>query len=311
MYRPTRRHLAPIALLAALALLVGACGGGDDDGGTAATVEGPTIRIAPQNFSESRTLTEVYAQYLEARGYDVEVLEALGFREVVYPGIEGGEIDLIVDYTGGAQTELVPDETPSGDPDEVYATVEEAVAALGATALEPSPADSRDALLVRPDTAEDLGLETISDLAGQADDLTFGSSSECVSRAQCLPAYTDVYGITFGDTVALDYGPPLADGLREGELDVIHYQATAPAIEEDDLVVLEDDEGVLLAQNVVPILRDEVLEAYEDTDLVADIDALSSQLTTEDLRAWNVATDIDLEEPVDVAAAWLEEQGLL
>ena len=35
------------------------------------------------------------------------------------------------------------------------------------------------------------------------------------------------------------------------------------------------------------------------------IDELSALLTTEDLIGWNVATDIDKEEPADVATAWL------
>jgi osmoprotectant transport system substrate-binding protein len=303
-----------VAVVAALALFAAGCGNGDDGdtgagAGNGEAVEGPTIRIAPQNFSESITLTEVYAQYLDARGYDVEVLDALGFREVVYPGIEGDEIDMIVDYVGGALAELGDDAEPSDDADEVLSELEQPLADIGATALEPTPAENRDAVLVGSELAEERDLSAISDLAGQADDLTFGSSSECVERPQCLPALTDTYGIDFGDTVTLDYGPPLADGLRAGELDVIFYQTTAPAIEQDDLVVLDDDEGVHAAQNIAPIVRDEILEAYED--LAAVLDELSAQITTEDLIAWNVRTDVDFDDPATVATDWLEENDLL
>ena len=45
--------------------------------------------------------------------------------------------------------------------------------------------------------------------------------------------------------------------------------------------------------------------------LAAAINEISVRLTTEDLIAWNVATDIGKEEPADVATAWLEDQGLL
>ena len=37
----------------------------------------------------------------------------------------------------------------------------------------------------------------------------------------------------------------------------------------------------------------------------------SAEITTEDLAAWNQATDVDKEDPADVAQAWLEEKGLL
>ena len=47
---------------------------GTDTDGSAAPVDGPTIRLRGQDFSESVTLAEVYGQYLKAKGYDVEIL---------------------------------------------------------------------------------------------------------------------------------------------------------------------------------------------------------------------------------------------
>ena len=41
------------------------------------------------------------------------------------------------------------------------------------------------------------------------------------------------------------------------------------------------------------------------------LDALSTKLTTKDLAAWNQATDVDKEDPVDVATAWLKDRGLI
>ena len=88
----TPRWRVPLALVLALGLTAAACGS-DDSGSssdttdsTAEAIEGSTIRFAPQDFAESKTLTEVYAQYLEAQGFDVEVQPASGFRDQVYPG---------------------------------------------------------------------------------------------------------------------------------------------------------------------------------------------------------------------------------
>jgi osmoprotectant transport system substrate-binding protein len=74
--------------------------------------------------------------------------------------------------------------------------------------------------------------------------------------------------------------------------------------------VLTDDKGLLSADNIVPVVRSEVAAAYGEALLTA-LDDLSALLTTEDLIEWNVATDIDHEEPADVATAWLEEKGLI
>ena len=118
----TPRWKVPLALVLALGLTAAACGS-DDSGSSSDTteaseaIEGSTIRFAPQDFAESKTLTEVYAQYLEAQGFDVEVQPASGFRDQVYPGLENDDLDIIIDYTGSATRFLDPEATPSADSD--------------------------------------------------------------------------------------------------------------------------------------------------------------------------------------------------
>ncbi len=73
--------------------------------------------------------------------------------------------------------------------------------------------------------------------------------------------------------------------------------------------MLEDDKGLFPAQNIAPIVRTEVLDAY-GPQLADDINALSAQITTADLLAWNTSTDIDKEESDAVATAWLTEKNL-
>ena len=74
--------------------------------------------------------------------------------------------------------------------------------------------------------------------------------------------------------------------------------------------MLEDDQGLFPAQNIAPIVRTEVLDAYGE-QLSADLNELSALITTEDLLAWNTETDIELRESNDVATDWLTEQDLL
>ena len=93
-------------------------------------------------------------------------------------------------------------------------------------------------------------------------------------------------------------------------MQVAQYQTTAPQLASGDFVELEDDKGLLSADNIVPVLRADLAEEYGDA-LADAINELSALITTEDLIAWNVSTDIDKEEPADVATAWLEEKGLL
>jgi osmoprotectant transport system substrate-binding protein len=309
----THRWRVPLALVLALGLTAAACGS-DDDSGSDTTegseaVEGSTIRFAPQDFAESKTLTEVYAQYLEAQGFDVEIEPASGFRDQVYPALEADEIDIIIDYTGSATRYLEPDSTPSADPEETYTALTDALEPLDLAAYDFSQAEDANALVALTSWADENEVVTISDLAG-VEDIKLGASEDCRERADCLLGYQDVYGLDFSEFVALEYGPPLTEALEANEVQVAQYQTTAPQLATGNFVALEDDQGLLSADNVVPVVRLDLADEY-GTALASAIDEISALLTTEDLIAWNVSTDIDKEEPADVATAWLEDKGLL
>ena len=122
-----RSLLVLLAAILSMGMVAAACGdddGGSDDASGGDDVEGPTIRVRGQDFSENITLAEVYGQYLEAKGYDVEILTAAGFRTEALDALESGDIDLVIDYIGGDQTALAPDTETSSDPAEVVAVIE-------------------------------------------------------------------------------------------------------------------------------------------------------------------------------------------
>lgn len=295
--RPTVR--AAIAVAAA-GLVLAACGGEE------ATTDGPTIVTRGQDFSEARTIAQVYAQHLEALGYPVEILTAAGFRTEAIAALEAGEVNLIVDYIGGSQAALAPDAEPTADADAIMDVIRPAYAELGAQLLAYAPAIDGDALIVRGDSPA----TTISDLADL--DVVFGASAQCFERPQCYLGLTDPdrYGLTFADTTTIEFGPLLGEALRAGEVDAVVWNDTAPQIGVEGFKVLQDDLGLFPAQNIAPIVSDELVEAYGQ-ELVDAIDALSARITTADLIAWNVETDLEFREPADVAREWLEAQDLL
>lgn len=286
-------------------LLLAACGNGEDTAtGNGDIPDGPTIEIRGQDFSEAITLAEVYAQYLESLGYPVDIQTPAGFRVEAISDLEAGTLNMIVDYIGGSQAQLAPDSEPSSDPDEVMEVIRDAYADIDATVLDYTPAVDGDAFVVRGD----LEAETISDVADMG--LVLGASAQCFERPQCFIGFTEVYGIEFADTQTIEFGPILGEALAAEEVDAVVWNDTAPQIEEFGFKVLEDDLGIFPAQNIAPILANELIEAYGD-DLVDAINELSAMITTDDLLAWNFETDIEFRESDDVAREWLEEQGLL
>jgi osmoprotectant transport system substrate-binding protein len=73
-------------------------------------------------------------------------------------------------------------------------------------------------------------------------------------------------------------------------------------------VLLEDDQGMLAADNIFPVVSQEVVDAYGD-DLTGLLDDISAELTTEDLTEMNRRYDVDREDAEDIAADWLADHG--
>ena len=67
---------------------------------------------------------------------------------------------------------------------------------------------------------------------------------------------------------------------------------------------------MLAADNVVPVVTDELAEAYGD-DLVDRVNAISAELTTDNLTELNRKFDIEQQDPGDIATEWLTGKGLI
>ena len=310
---PSRRRRLTAALFA-LAILLAACGGG---GGEEAAGEGGsetgggevgTVVIGSTNFTEQEIVAEMYALALEDAGVTVERRFQLGSREVVLPALQSGDIDLYPEYVGTALEFLnggAGEATSDTD-----ATLELLREELGddITVLEPAEAQDKNTLVVTQETADEYGLETVSDLQDVAGELTLGGPPECPQRPLCLPGYEETYGLEFGEFRALDAGGPLTvSALQNGDIDVALMFTTQGVISANDWVALEDDQGLQPAENVVPFVRTEVA-----TDTVTEaLNSVSEVLTTEALTQLNEQVDVDGAAPADVAQEFLAEEGVV
>lgn len=137
--------------------------------------------------------------------------------------------------------------------------------------------------------------------------LVLGGPPEFETRPDGIPGLEEVYGVTFGEFRELDAGGPLTiNALKNGQVDAADIFTTDPNIAANDWVVLEDPEDLYAAQNVLPLINTE-----KATDGVrAVLDAVSAQLTTDDLLALNEQVIIDQQDPAAVAGQWLAEKGL-
>ena len=322
------RLRAVFALTAALvlALAIAACGDDSSDSsssdGTTADSGGSVIQenpdnngvkltIGSKNFTEQFILGEIYAQALEAAGYDVDTDLNLGSEQVALKALQNGEISGYPEYTSTALTSFfktAPEDVPS-DAQEAVDQTQDQFAKLGLTAFQPTPFSSANAVGLLTSTAEDLGLTTISDLTGKSEDLTLAGSPECRQRIDCLAGLEQLYGLQFKSFTPIDIGLRY-EVLDKGDADLsILFTTDAQLfVDPGKYTLLEDDKGVLPAGNVIFISDSKVVEEA-GPDYQATIEKVQEGLTLEVMQELNARVDIDKQKPEDVAAEYLQEAG--
>jgi len=305
---------------ALLALVVSACSPGEGESPAASTDAGasasqaadlPAITIGSQSFWESAVVAEIYAQALEDAGFTVERNLELGARDVTQPALVGGDLDLMPEYIGGLLAVSYGGE-PTPDIDASLEALRTELEADGLVALEPTPGTDADGFAVRQETADELGLATMSDLAEVAGDLKWGVAQECGENPNCGPGLERVYGIDYESLDLETLGActtAIAEALNASNIDVAQVCTTQPEIAGFNLVLLEDDQSLAPAQNIVPVARQELVDEAGDV-LETTLNAVSELLTTEELTNLGAAIILNGESYEDAAAQWLEDNGL-
>ena len=307
MDRPTR--VIAITLAAGIALAGCAssdpAGGGDAGGAPAGDGE---IIVGSNAFPEAEILAYLYGIALEEGGMEVSYNLSIGARQQTFPALEDGSITLQPEYTGNLLNYL-DESNELTDPEEVADALDEALDGTGLVAYDYAEAQDQDAYVVTREYADANGLESIADLAG-VQPFTLGSNPQFAELPYGIPGLERAYGITDVEFVQFeDYGgPATGQALLDGTVDVADIYTTSHAIEEHGLVVLEDPEQIIAAQNIVPVLSESIA-----SDQVEEIlDGISAELTTDDLIA--LRTRVEGEEtatPETAARDWLVEKGLI
>ena len=299
---PTR---AVGACLLAVGLLASACSEPSEE---SSPVPDSTIVIGSFDFTEGAILSNLYAEVLRTSGFDVK-LESVATREIMQPALEQGFIDLVPEYQGTLLSFLHPESDEYTALDEEFA-LNVALEKRDLVALEAAPGQNQNVIVVTTETASEHNLETISDLEDLAGEMVFGGPPECPARPLCLKGLVDVYGLEFEGFHSLDAGGPLTlAALTGGEIDVGLMFGTDPAIDRDGLVVLTDDRDLQPAENIVPVVRADVLDGQGE--MSEPLAKLSARLTTETLRRLNSRVDDAGLTPERAAVEWLEQEGLV
>ncbi|TQK29345.1 ABC transporter substrate-binding protein [Arthrobacter sp. SLBN-53] len=293
---------------AVLTLVSAGCGSSNPLGGGAISGDLKTIAVGSADFTESKIIAEIYAQALEANGFNISRQFGIGSRETYIPAVQDHSIDLIPEYTGNL-LQYFDKEATATTSDEVLLGLLRALPGDLAI-LYPSPAEDKDTLAVSETIAREWNLKTIADLAARSTEVKVGGPSEFQTRQTGLVGLQQKYGLDIAPAnfiaISDGGGPATVQALTNGTVTAANIFSTSPAIEKNNLVVLEDPENVFLAANVVPLVASQKMS----NELKTVLDAVSAKLTTEDLIELNGSVEGNSGvDPDEAAQKWIADNG--
>jgi osmoprotectant transport system permease protein len=266
-----------------------------------ASGERPVV-VGSKNFTEQVILGELLAAHLEARGHAVDRRLNLGGTSLCHEALRSGRLDVYVEYTGTALTDVLK-RPPVSDPAAVLETVRAGYRELGLEVGPPLGFDNSFALVMRPDRARRLGITRISDLAAQAAGLRVGLFGEFLERADGLPGLQRAYGFRLAERPReMDFGL-LYPALLDDRVDLIVGSATDGLIAANHLVVLEDDRHYFPPYDAVPVLN--AAAEVKHPGLETALRELGGRIDAEAMRRLNHAVDGEHRSPRDVAREFL------
>ncbi len=284
-----RALVGATVLLAALALgLAPFLSRGRDD----------AVRIGAKTFTEQYVLSQVMVTAAQNAGLRVERVDSLG-STIAFDALVSGELDAYVDYTGT----LWANHLGRADVADANTVLTEVTRWLkekhGITCLGPLGFENTYALAMRRDTAEALGIHTISDLAPHLRGMKLGSDYEFFSRPEWARLRT-LYGLEPRERVSFD-STFMYKAVQSGAVDVITAFSSDGRIAAFDLVVLEDDLRSFPPYDAVLLLGP---RAAAHPELEVALQPLVGAIGVEKMRKANELVDLDGKSRQE-AAKWL------
>ncbi|WP_114416193.1 glycine betaine ABC transporter substrate-binding protein [Marinospirillum perlucidum] len=257
-----------------------------------------TLTVGSKLDSEGRLLGEIFAQKLEASGFEVERQLGLGSTSVAWQALLSGEIDVYPEYTGTLALSLLELDSTPGRPRLNRELQEVDLIALPALGF-----NNTYALTMKQSQAEELGIERIGDLA-EHPQLRLGLSHEFIQRNDGWPGLKERYGLPFTPR-GVEHGLAY-EAINADRIDLTDAYSTDGDLERFQLVLLDDNLDYFPQYLALPLAR-----ASLSARAQASLSELAGLLDETRMQALNARIATQEGSFAQVAEDFLQEEGLL
>lgn len=266
------------------------------------------LRVASKESAENRILAEMFV--IMAREANVAVKSNIPYGNTfdLQEAIKEGKIDLYPEYTG---TGLSMMGMPSmSDGDQALETVRKVFSRFDLRWLDRLGFNNTFIMVMSSDTAAQMGVNSIGDLAGQTAELKIGCPEVFMARpVDGYPALIRRYGFSpEPEVMVTESREELYRELVTGRIDAAMVHSTDPQIEEFGLTVLRDNLDFFPVYQGAPLVREEALKRYPE--LQEKLEMLAGLIDNETMRELNRRVMLDGYEARAVAEDFLIQHDL-
>ena len=252
------------------------------------------VVVGSKKFTEGVLLGNMAEQLLDAAGIDAAHERELGGTRILWNALLAGEIDLYADYTGTIREEILAGQKIA-DGDRALAA---ALAAHGVRMSAPLGFNDSYAIGMREETAERLGIRTLSDLARHPE-VVLGLSHEFLDREDGWPSLRDRYRMRHTGVRGLDHDVAYR-ALASDAIQATDIYTTEAEIRHYELRVLVDDLHHFPPYDAVFLYRADL-----PAPAVAALAPLSGRIDEQKMIAMNARAMLDKVPEAQVAADFL------
>lgn len=267
------------------------------------------IQIATKPTTEGYILGELIKQTIEAHSnLKTNITKGVGGgTSNIHPAIVKGEFDIYPEYTG-TSWQIVLKRKDNYDESKFSILQKEYQKKYNLTWISMFGFNDTYGLGVRKDIAEKYNLQTFSDLARVAKDLTFGAEYDFFEREDGFNALAKTYNLSFKKNIDMDNGLKYK-AMQEGKIDVMTVFTTDGQISSSNIVLLKDDQKLYPSYMAGTIIRTDILKKYPQLKtILKKLDNILDEATMSEL---NNQVETDKKEPEEVARTFLIKKGIL
>lgn len=259
------------------------------------------IIVGSKSFSESKTVSEIYALALEHAGYKV-VRKPNISNSVVYKAVKTGQIDVYPEYTGTIVEAYLKKNASGKSAPQIAKLAKDGVKKEGLVTFNYAPGDNRQGVGIRTSVAKKYNIKTLSDFQKKANKIRFVSQGEFDKRADALPGMNKKYG-KYNFKSQKDYDDSLKYKIMsQGKGDAAPVSTTDGQLATSKFTLLKDNKNLWPPYNLVPLVNKKSAESHPKMEKA--LNKIDAKLTTKQLTNLNKKVDVDGQNYKTVAKNW-------